>query len=184
MRRVKSTDDATQNRRHGSRKERLASGQRIRRKGRRDVKSNAAPTDAAGANSAKLNLYFALLARADAMRLFVSKVDQTKVDEGVTAFQEYIAAETDPVKKAKAEHDQAQMLFDANVFEKALSSIRKFWRLIPMTWMHCCGPARLSSIWAPSIPIRPSIRKRLTIWRDLSRKLPTTTRSRQTPRQS
>ena len=65
------------------------------------------------------------MARAEAMRLFVTKVDQSKADEGVTAYQEYIAVETDPVKKAKAEHDLAQMLFDANVFDRALAEYQK-----------------------------------------------------------
>lgn len=89
------------------------------------LKAMPAPADAAGANNAKLNLYFALMARADATRLFVVKVDQSKVDLGVTAYQEYIAAESDPAKKSKAEHDLAQMLFDANVFDRALSEYQK-----------------------------------------------------------
>lgn len=83
------------------------------------------PSDAAVANNAKTSLYLALMARADAMRLFVSKVDQTKVDEGVAAYQEYIAAESDPAKKSKAEHDMAQMLFDANAFDRALVEYQK-----------------------------------------------------------
>ena len=82
------------------------------------LKAMPAATDPQAANNTKLNLYFALMARAEAMRLFVTKVDQSKADDGVTAYQEYIAAETDPVKKAKAEHDLAQMLFDANVFDR------------------------------------------------------------------
>lgn len=88
-------------------------------------KAMPAPSDAAGANAAKLNLYFALMARAEATRLFVVKVDLSKLDAGVTAYQEYIAAEGDPVKKSKAEHDLAQMLFDANVFDRALSEYQK-----------------------------------------------------------
>jgi tetratricopeptide (TPR) repeat protein len=89
------------------------------------LKAMPAPSDAAGANAAKLNLYFALMTRSDAMRLFVTKVDPSQVDAGVTAYQEYIAAEADPVKKSKAEHDLAQMLFDANVFDRALSEYQK-----------------------------------------------------------
>ncbi|HEY3042023.1 MAG TPA: tetratricopeptide repeat protein [Pyrinomonadaceae bacterium] len=89
------------------------------------LKAMPAPADAEAANNAKLNLYFALMARADATRLFVVKVDQSKVDLGVTAYQEYIAAESDPAKKSKAEHDLAQMLFDANVFDRALSAYQK-----------------------------------------------------------
>ncbi|HSS20223.1 MAG TPA: tetratricopeptide repeat protein [Pyrinomonadaceae bacterium] len=89
------------------------------------LKALAPPTDPAAANSSKVNLYFALLARAEAERLYVVKVDQSKVDDGIAAYQDYIAAEADPVKKAKAEHDLAQMLFDANVFDRALSEYQK-----------------------------------------------------------
>jgi len=89
------------------------------------LKAMPAPSDAASANAAKLNLYFALMARADAMRLFVTKVDQNQADAGVAAYQEYIAVEADPVKKSKAEHDLAQMLFDANVFDRALTEYQK-----------------------------------------------------------
>jgi tetratricopeptide (TPR) repeat protein len=89
------------------------------------LKAMSAPSDAAAANSAKMNLYFALMARTEAMRLFVTKVDQSQVDAGVAAYQEYIAAESDPVKKSKAEHDLAQMLFDSNVFDRALSAYQR-----------------------------------------------------------
>ncbi len=89
------------------------------------LKAMPAPADQAAANAAKVNLYFALMARADATRLFVVKVDPSKAEAGVTAYQEYIAVETDPVKKAKAEHDLAQMLFDANAFDQALVEYQK-----------------------------------------------------------
>ena len=89
------------------------------------LKAAATPADAAAAANAKTSLYYALLARADSTRLYVVKVDQSKVDQGVTAFQEYIAVETDPVKKAKAENDLAQMLFDANAFDRALAAYQK-----------------------------------------------------------
>lgn len=89
------------------------------------LKATPASTDPTEANSTKVNLYFALLARADATRLFVTKVDQSQTDLGVTAFQEYLAVETDPVKKAKAQKDMAQMLFDSNAFDKALVEYRK-----------------------------------------------------------
>jgi tetratricopeptide (TPR) repeat protein len=88
-------------------------------------KTMPAGADAVAANNAKLNLYFALLARAEATRLYVTKVDPSKIDMGVAAYQEYIAEETDPVKKSRAEHDMAQMLFDANVFDRALSEYQK-----------------------------------------------------------
>jgi len=87
--------------------------------------TNAAPADAAAASNAKTNLYFALLVRAEAAKFFVTKVEPEKVETGVTAYQEYIAAEIDAVKKSKAEHDLAQMLFDANAFDKALVQYQK-----------------------------------------------------------
>ena len=40
------------------------------------------------------------LARKESMRIFVTKVDPQQADAGLTAYNEYIAAETDPVKKA------------------------------------------------------------------------------------
>jgi tetratricopeptide (TPR) repeat protein len=75
--------------------------------------------------NSKLSLYYALAAKAEAARLFVVKVDQSKVEDGIVAYQEFIAVEADPVKKAKAQSDLAQMLFDANAFDKALLEYKK-----------------------------------------------------------
>lgn len=122
---VKATDDAAKTAGLDSAKKDWQAASEAGTKAVALLKAMPAPSDAAAANNAKINLYFALQARADAMRLFVAKVDQTKADEGVTAFQEYIAAETDPVKKSKAEHDLAQMLFDANLFDRALVEYQK-----------------------------------------------------------
>src|SRR6202035_1422563 len=41
------------------------------------------------------------------------------------AFQEYMAVETDPAKKAKAQLDLAQMLFDAGAADKAIIEFKK-----------------------------------------------------------
>lgn len=71
------------------------------------------------------NKYFALTARAEALRLLATKVDSAQADAGLTAFQEYIAVETDPVKKKKAELDAARMLLDAGQGPKALVEYRK-----------------------------------------------------------
>ena len=82
-------------------------------------------TDAPGLaaqNTRKLN---ALLARTESMRLFVTKADPTKADAGLTAFNEYIAAEPDPVKKQKARMDAAQMLLDAGAGDKAVLEYQK-----------------------------------------------------------
>lgn len=85
--------------------------------------------DAEQQKSQTSNKYFALLARGEAMRFVASKVDQTKADEAFAAMQEYIAAETDPAKKLKAQLDAAQMYFDsgnavkaAEAFQAVLSS--------------------------------------------------------------
>jgi tetratricopeptide (TPR) repeat protein len=95
------------------------------------LKAVPTSTDAAEANNTKVNLYYALVARAEATRLFVTKVDPSQADLGITAYNEYIAAETDPVKKAKAQHDLAQMLFDSNSFDKALVEYQKILETSP-----------------------------------------------------
>lgn len=89
------------------------------------LKAMPAPGDAAATAAATRNMYFALFARADALRLFVPKVDPSKTEEGIAAFNEYIAVETDPVKKLKGQNDLAQMLFDSNAFDKALAAYQK-----------------------------------------------------------
>jgi tetratricopeptide (TPR) repeat protein len=124
---VKSTDDAAKTAGVEAAKKDWQAASESSAKAVAILKSATPPaaTDAAAANANKTNLYFALMARADAMRLFVAKVDQSKADDGVKAYEEYIAAETDPVKKAKAQHDMAQMLFDANAYEKAKPAYEK-----------------------------------------------------------
>ncbi len=122
---VKSNEEATKNAGIEAAKKDWREANEASAKAITMLKSMPAPSDAAAANAAKLNLYFALLTRAEAMRLFVTKVDPGQADSGVIAYQEYIAVETDPVKKSKGEHDLAQMLFDANVFDKALSQYQK-----------------------------------------------------------
>lgn len=122
---VKSTDDAVKTAGIEAAKKDWQAASESGAKAVSLLKAAAVPADATAAANAKTNLYYALLARADATRLFVTKVDQTKVDLGITAYQEYIAVETDPVKKAKAENDLAQMLFDANSFDRALAAYQK-----------------------------------------------------------
>jgi tetratricopeptide (TPR) repeat protein len=62
------------------------------------------------------------------MRLLV-KVDPTQAGAALTAYQEYIAAESDAVKKAKAEKDIAQIMFDSATdaagYERALTAYKK-----------------------------------------------------------
>lgn len=80
------------------------------------------PQGLAAQNTRKLN---ALLARMESMRLFVTKVDGSQADAGLTAYNEYIAVETDPVKKQKARMEAAQMLLDAGAGDKALAEYQK-----------------------------------------------------------
>jgi len=84
------------------------------------LKAQAAPTDPAELQRYTSNKYAAFLTNAESMRLFVSKVDATQADAGLTAFKDYIALETDPAKKSKAQLDMAQMLLDSGAPDKAL----------------------------------------------------------------
>jgi tetratricopeptide (TPR) repeat protein len=89
------------------------------------VKAQPAPTDPAAVANYNANKIAALATYADAMRLYVTNVDKTKADEGTAAFQEYIAAETDPKKKAAAEAQSARILFDAGQYDKAMVEYKK-----------------------------------------------------------
>jgi tetratricopeptide (TPR) repeat protein len=84
------------------------------------IKALPAPTEAAELQRYNGNKYAAMLTQAESMRLYVSKADGTQADAGLTAYKDYIAIETDPAKKAKAQLDMAQMLLDAGASDKAL----------------------------------------------------------------
>ncbi len=92
------------------------------------IKAQPVPADATQYNTNKL---FAYANRADAMRLFVTKVDQSQAEAGKAAYEEYLAIETDPLKKSKAQHELAQMLFDANAYEQSLAEYRKILEATP-----------------------------------------------------
>jgi tetratricopeptide (TPR) repeat protein len=65
------------------------------------------------------------------MRLYVSKGDPTQADAGLAAYKDYIAVETDPAKKAKAQLDMAQMLLDAGASDKALAEFKNILAATP-----------------------------------------------------
>ncbi|HZI47884.1 MAG TPA: carboxypeptidase regulatory-like domain-containing protein [Pyrinomonadaceae bacterium] len=97
-------------------------------KGLEVANKEAAATDPqalAAQTSKKLEI---LAYRAEATRLLV-KTDASQGGAALTAYQEYMAAETDATKKAKAEKDVAQILFDTASdqagFEKALAAYQK-----------------------------------------------------------
>jgi tetratricopeptide (TPR) repeat protein len=89
------------------------------------LKKQTPATDPAEQKQQATNKYFALNARAEALRLFVPKVDPSKADDAVSAYQEYIAAEPDAAKKSRAQIDLAQMLLDAGAADKAAIEFQK-----------------------------------------------------------
>jgi tetratricopeptide (TPR) repeat protein len=84
------------------------------------LKGQTQPTDPAELDRYNKNKYAAMLTNSESMRLFVSKVDPTQADAGLTAFKDYLTMETDPAKKSKAQLDAAQMLLDSGQADKAL----------------------------------------------------------------
>ena len=88
------------------------------------IKAQPVPTEAAELQRYTSNKYAAMLTNAEAMRLYVSKADGSQADAGLAAYKDYIAAETDPAKKAKAQLDMAQMLLDAGAADKALTEFK------------------------------------------------------------
>ena len=88
------------------------------------LKSQTAPTDPAELDRYNKNKYAAMVTYAESMRLFVSKVDQSQADAGLAAYKDYLAVETDPAKKAKAQLDSAQMLLDSGQADKALAEFQ------------------------------------------------------------
>lgn len=85
------------------------------------LKAQTVPSDPADLQRYNGNKYAAMLTQAESMRLFVSKVDVSQASAGVTAFKDYLAVETDPAKKTKAQIDMAQMLMDSGAPDKALA---------------------------------------------------------------
>ena len=89
------------------------------------LKAQTVPTDAAELARYNANKYAAMLTHSESMRLYVSKGgDPAQADAGIAAFKDYIAVETDPAKKAKAQVDLAQMLLDAGAADKALAEFK------------------------------------------------------------
>src|SRR5690349_2253343 len=84
------------------------------------IKALPVPTEAAELQRYNGNKYAAMITQAESYRLYVSKGDPTQADAGLAAYKDYVAVETDPAKKAKAQLDMAQMLLDAGSADKAL----------------------------------------------------------------
>jgi tetratricopeptide (TPR) repeat protein len=88
------------------------------------IKALPVPTDPQELQRYNGNKYASILTQAESMRLYVSKADPTQAEAGLAAFKDYIAIETDPAKKAKAQLDMAQMLLDAGAADKALAEFQ------------------------------------------------------------
>jgi tetratricopeptide (TPR) repeat protein len=116
---VVSKDEATKNAGVESAKADFKAAAEAANKAYELLKKEAPSADPVEQKRQTSNKYAALSVRAEAMRLFVTKTDPTQADAGIAAYQDYIAAETDPAKKARAQLDLAQMLFDANAYDKA-----------------------------------------------------------------
>jgi len=95
------------------------------------AKKEPAAAEPAGQTNQNSRKVAAMLSRAESMRLFVTIADQTQAEAGIAAYNDYLAAETDAARKAKAERDEAKMLFDANVFDKALAAYQKILEVNP-----------------------------------------------------
>ncbi len=121
---IKSTDDAAKTSGLEAAKGDFKASAEAGNKAVALIKAQTAPTDPAELNRYNLNKLAAMSVNAEAMRLFVSKADGTQADAGLAAFKDYLAVETDPAKKAKAQLDSAQMLLDAGSADKAFSEFQ------------------------------------------------------------
>ena len=86
------------------------------------IKAQPAPTETQRYTG---NKYAAMVTHAESMRLYITKGGGgEQAEAGIAAFKDYIAVETDPAKKAKAQIDMAQMLLDAGAADKALTEFK------------------------------------------------------------
>lgn len=122
---LKATDDATKTSGLEAAKKDFKDAADAATKAVEMLKAQTPPTDPAAQKSFEANKYFALAARAEAMRLYAGKVDPTQSDAAIAAYQEYMAAETDAAKKSRAQLDLAQMLLDAGQADKAYAEFQK-----------------------------------------------------------
>ncbi len=121
---VKSADDAGKSAGIQAAKEDFKGAAEAAGKAATMVKAQPAPTEAAEVQRYNNNKRAALVTYAESMRLYVTKGDPTQADAGLAAYKDYIAVETDPALKAKAQLDMAQMLLDAGASDKALAEFK------------------------------------------------------------
>lgn len=116
---VSAKDDADKNANLEAAKSDFKAAAAASTKGAALIKALPVPTAAAELERFNGNRLASYNTNAEAMRLLVTKVDGTQADAALAAFKDYIAVETDPVKKAKAQLDAAQMLLDAGAVDKS-----------------------------------------------------------------
>jgi len=121
---VRSTDDAAKTAGLQAAKDDFKAAAEASTKAVNMLKAQPVPTEAQEVTRYNGNKYAAMLTQAESMRLYVSKADPTQADAGLTAYKDYIAVETDPAKKARAQLDMAQMLLDAGASDKALAEFK------------------------------------------------------------
>lgn len=122
---VKTTDEASKTSLKESAKKDLmevvASSDRVL-----ELLKGATSTDPNVQKNYEANKFLALTNRKNGYRLLAQTgLERSKGKESLTAFQEYLAVETDPAKKAKAQLDLALTLQDSNEFELAITEFQK-----------------------------------------------------------
>lgn len=89
------------------------------------------PTDPAEKAKYDLNKLNAMAAHAEAMKFVGTKVDKSRAEEAFKIYSEYIAAEPDQTKKVQRMAAAAKILFDANLFDRAVAEYQKVVALDP-----------------------------------------------------
>jgi tetratricopeptide (TPR) repeat protein len=89
------------------------------------VKSQTPPTDADQLKNFNGYKYNSSAAYAEGMRLVATKADPSRVVDLITAYQDFLALETDPVQKNKTQLTYAQALMDSQDLEKAAAEFEK-----------------------------------------------------------
>ena len=89
------------------------------------LKTQTPPTEAEQLKNYNGYKYNSNAAYAEGMRLVATKADQSRVADLITAYQDFLAIEPDPVQKAKTQLTYAQALMDSQDFEKAATEFEK-----------------------------------------------------------
>ena len=83
------------------------------------IKAQPEPDDAQQ-NKQYLNTKRAALGvRAKALSALASTSEPTRIDDAETAYNEYLAVESDPLKRSAAENELASLLYESGQWEKA-----------------------------------------------------------------